>query len=567
MLDRTAPPQLRMSLARRHQCTGARIASRSAVKQGPEIQTHALHRASSNPGPDSASLSEYALSPAVLSRAANRLPWIAVAVSLCLLLLFVIEGFFDLRMADAERSGWLLASIGVLAVFPIVLLVMHRAGCSAKRLLDVGLGYEIIGAFALMTLEYGVPLTPDEPVRGVSKTAVWIYVFTLSIPSTAVRSCTAAMLAACMGLLAVWFSAYRAHEPITLPLTLVHLLLDFVVAALAFVLSRRTNALRGAAVRAREMGSYQLESLIGEGGMGQVWRSRHRLLIRDAAVKVIRPELLAQRSPNEAAAILRRFEKEARTTAILKSAHTVQLYDFGVTDDGTFYYAMELLSGTDLEQLIIRFGPQSPSRVKTILLQVCESLEEAHALGMVHRDIKPRNIFLCQLGSAFDFVKVLDFGLVRHLDTNGSSLLNRNRLASGTPAFMSPEAVLGQGLDSRADIYGVGCVAYWLLTGELVFEVEGTLSAALAHVQRLPSPPSERSRFQIPPALERVIMRCLEKDPSKRPQSAGELRNILERECDCGVWSRTDAANWWRMHDTSSVTVEVDEQRSTATLR
>jgi serine/threonine-protein kinase len=227
----------------------------------------------------------------------------------------------------------------------------------------------------------------------------------------------------------------------------------------------------------------------------------------------------------------------------------VSLYDFGVSDDGSLYYAMELLEGMDADTLVERFGPLPAARVVSILLQVCDSLEEAHEAGMVHRDIKPTNLFLCRLGKQADFVKVLDFGLVKAIVTPDRTQLTMVGETSGTPAFMSPEQVRGEpDVDFRADIYSLGCVAYFLLTGELVFNELSAMGAALAHVEKTPVPPSYRSELPIPESLERIVMACLEKRREFRPASIAELRRLLEKSDVSGEWTRADATEWWSLH-------------------
>jgi serine/threonine-protein kinase len=248
---------------------------------------------------------------------------------------------------------------------------------------------------------------------------------------------------------------------------------------------------------------------------------------------------------------LRRFEREARATAGLKSPHTVQLYDFGVTDDGTLYYVMELLDGMDLDTLVQRFGPVPPERAIHLLLQVCASLDDAHRNGLVHRDIKPANIVVSRVSAAWDFVKVLDFGLVK-LDSARQSedqaqLTNDNDV-SGTPGFIAPEVVLGGEADHRVDIYALGCVAYWLLTGKLVFEAPTMIKMIYDHVHTLPAPPSSRSEVPIPLELETLILACLEKEPARRPASASELEARLQAIPVPAPWTRERAERWWAEH-------------------
>jgi len=256
--------------------------------------------------------------------------------------------------------------------------------------------------------------------------------------------------------------------------------------------------------------------------------------------------MLGAADPDAAQLAIKRFRREAEAAANLRSPHTVELYDFGVTEDHTFYFAMELLDGMNLETLVRLKGPVSAGRAVFILLQVCASLEEAHARGLVHRDIKPANIHVGRLGLQHDFVKVLDFGLVKSLAERGSghSLATAEGLTPGTPAYMAPEMARNEGVDARADIYAVGCVAYYLLTGHLVFEATSGLQMIVKHVQDAPIPPSERTELPVPVALDRIVRACLAKDPAGRPQSAAALARQLEA-VDVEPWREDLAARWW----------------------
>jgi eukaryotic-like serine/threonine-protein kinase len=308
------------------------------------------------------------------------------------------------------------------------------------------------------------------------------------------------------------------------------------------------------------MGSYRLLSLLGKGGMGEVWRARHQMLARDAAIKLIHPDMLS-RTSESAVLLRRRFEQEAKATASLRSPHTVELYDFGVTQDGVFYYVMELLDGIDLETLVKKFGPQPPARVVSILRQVCRSLADAHHHGLIHRDIKPTNIFVCRMGAEYDFAKVLDFGLVKVLD-EAETQITADGTTTGTPSYMAPEIALGNPrVDGRTDIYSLGCVAYWLLTGSLVFEENGATATILAHVQKIPVPPSERCELDVPASLDRAIMMCLAKDPAQRPADVEALERILEDSVETVPWGREDAHNWWHTNIPQEVVPEVSESQ------
>jgi hypothetical protein len=314
--------------------------------------------------------------------------------------------------------------------------------------------------------------------------------------------------------------------------------------------SHIVHSMREGSARMREMGMYQLRERLGQGGMGEVWKAEHELLARPAAIKMIRPDT-EDSNGDQPKTLLPRFEREAQITASLRSPHTVELYDFGVTSNGMLYYVMEYLDGMDLETLVERFGPLPAPRVVYLLQQVAESLAEAHGSGLVHRDIKPSNIYLTQLGVRSDFVKVLDFGLVKSQSQslNGQTQLTMEGTTTGTPAFMAPELALGKNeVDARTDIYALGCVAYWLLTGMFVFEGETPMEIVVNHVKTPPLPPSKRTELKIPSSLEKVVMACLSKDPKDRPQNVEELSRMLS-ECHLeSPWTQVQASRWWHSH-------------------
>jgi serine/threonine protein kinase len=300
------------------------------------------------------------------------------------------------------------------------------------------------------------------------------------------------------------------------------------------------------------VGSYRLISQLGSGGMGEVWLAKHRLLARPAAVKLIRQETSQGAARDQ---LVRRFQREAQVTARLRSPHTVQLYDFGVNDSGAFYYVMELLQGLDLQRIVNSFGPQLPERVITLLRQACRSLAEAHEHGLVHRDIKPANLFVGRLGTEYDYLKVLDFGIVKEQlgpgghDAAGSTLLTSPNLVQGTPAFMAPEMVFdGRPIDGRTDLYSLACTAYWALTGELVFKASTPAQMLLHHAQTQPALPSAVSELPVPGELEALLMQCLEKDPARRPASALALEARLARIRCPDPWTQDRARAWWEGH-------------------
>jgi serine/threonine-protein kinase len=279
--------------------------------------------------------------------------------------------------------------------------------------------------------------------------------------------------------------------------------------------------------------------------MGEVYKATHRMLARPAAIKLIRPEMIASGESEEVQRVLQRFRREADVAASLRSPHTVELYDFGVTEDHTLYLVMELLDGMDLESLVRKEGPLPAGRVIHVLRQVCESLEEAHAQGLVHRDIKPANIHVGRLGLRHDFVKVLDFGIVKSIVDSGVTKTHESMagVAFGTPAYMAPEMAIGDAVDGRADVYALGCVGYYLLTGELVFEGSQALHVLVKRLNEDPPPLSSRTEMPVPPDLERLVMKCLARRPEDRP-SAAELSRKLAG-LPVPPWTETDAERWW----------------------
>jgi DNA-binding NtrC family response regulator len=289
------------------------------------------------------------------------------------------------------------------------------------------------------------------------------------------------------------------------------------------------------------LGLYRLMEKLGEGGMGEVWRARHQLLARPCAIKLIRPDRLGESNREKT---IERFRLEATTIARLSSPNTVRLFDFGVTDTGSFYFVMELLEGLDLASLVQRFGPLPAERVVFVMQQACRSLGEAHAGGLLHRDIKPHNLFLCRLGLDFDIVKVLDFGLVKSL-REANANLTADGILTGTPAYMPPERVQGGEADERSDIYALGCVAYWMLTGQTVFAGD-PMAMMLHHVRTAPQPPSKSAPWPVPPRLDEIVLACLEKTPKLRPPSAMDLWSQLGEVTATTPWTTGRAESWWR---------------------
>jgi len=293
------------------------------------------------------------------------------------------------------------------------------------------------------------------------------------------------------------------------------------------------------------LGHYRLVERIGEGGMGEVWRAHHQLLARPAAIKLIRDDAL---EGAETGTTVERFRREAKATAKLNSPNTVRLFDFGVSETGAFYYVMELLDGMDLGSLVEQFGPLPPERVVHLIGQACRSLGEAHDAGLVHRDIKPANIFVCRLGPEHDVAKVLDFGIVKAVGSKAAATLTAAGRITGTPAFMAPEAITSSSLDGRADLYSLGCVAWFLLTGRYVFELGDAMVLLMKHVKEQPAPPSSASPHDVPKGLDDLILACLKKSPNERPASAHDLWRRLTMLEVAEPWTPHRAEEWWQKH-------------------
>lgn len=496
--------------------------------------------------------------PETVALSARRLGIAAVITSA----LFVVYITLYLTVWGHLRSavGMGAALIGLAASVAVAVYLLS-APRSVSRVAAVGIGYEALMALSLAISECWSTVY-REPSAQVSWSSVVIVLFPFLIPARPGVVLGASIAAAAMTPLAMalvfglggkaWPSASVLPS---------YLIPPFACALLAWAPTRVMSQMMEQVKKARRLGNYELTERLGAGGMGEVWRAQHRLLARPAAVKLIKPEMLGAKDAESRERVLRRFEREAQVTANLDSPHTVELYDFGVAPDGVLFYVMELLNGVDLENLVRRFGPLPSERVVHFLLQACDSLEDAHQRGLIHRDIKPANLFVARRGSSVDFLKVLDFGLVKRSGTVAEvaaqpltdSVLNTQQTAAnqiqGTPAFMAPEAILGdQAVDPRSDIYALGCVAYWLLTGHLVFDEGTTIATLTAHVMKQPVPPSERVANTVSPGLEQVVLACLQKDRDARPASAETLRGLLTDIALSQPWTRQRAMAWWAEH-------------------
>jgi eukaryotic-like serine/threonine-protein kinase len=422
------------------------------------------------------------------------------------------------------------------------------------RVMDLALVYMVAVALAVGIMSHLGPPSPITVSGGpmITWAGPVVLMFAAIVPALPKRLFVAGLIAVSMVPLGMvlgriagvyhfrsWSNVLAMHYP------------DYLLLGVAVVISTVVTRLGQQVSKERELGSYRLGELLGRGGMGEVYLATHRMLARPAAIKLLRPEMLAGGDGTQAQLAAVRFRREAEAAAELRSPHTVELYDFGVTDEGTLFLVMELLHGVDLETLVRRHGPLPPARVVYLLSQVCESLEEAHVSGLVHRDIKPANIHVGRVGLHYDFVKVLDFGLVKSVTAEkggADSLASAAGLTPGTPTYMAPETAHGDSVDGRADLYSLGCVAYYLLTGTLVFEADTAIQVILKHIEQPPVPPSQRTRLPIPPGLEQLVLACLSKRPEDRPQSAAELARALAT-IKTEPWGQEDAVRWWQANE------------------
>jgi serine/threonine-protein kinase len=495
--------------------------------------------------------------PALLRRSVDRLRLVSITFCGITVLAWLVPNLVMGEMGREFRTPFQWSPpVAIILASLVTFAIARSRRLSRLRIVTAGLVYQVVVSYCLPITQYwgkfeGMDVgyfTWDQ--LGFSSVAIWMFFFTVLVPS---RPRDALIALALSG----------AATPITLELLIRHgmaprptpmvfffsfvfpymlcVLMAYVAAWIIYGLGKDVS-------RAEEMGSYRLLSCIGRGGMGEVWQANHNLLARPAAVKLIRRDAIDS-DPRAVEDALARFEREAQVTASLESPHTVDLYDFGVNDEGVLYYVMEYLEGIDLESIVRRFGPLEAERVVHILLQICHSLEEAHRHGLVHRDIKPANIYLCRRVFEYDFVKVLDFGLVKRrssIEKGPSGAATVAGSVIGTPSYVAPEVALGgDDVDGRADVYGLGCVAYWLLSGHRVFEEKSAVALIAAHLKSKPEPPSARTEMPIPPALDALVLDCLAKDPADRPETAGELRRRLG-EIEFQVsWTRERAAQWW----------------------
>jgi len=492
--------------------------------------------------------------PADLLRDASRRLGILSLVAAGLWVLGTVLGHVAVRSMTHGDPQWLRLGVpdavaGMSATMSVLLFFYTRRGQrDPRKMLDLGLVYMVLSAVALALMMHWAPMPVDVRITPeISWLGAVVLMFAAIVPTTRAKTAVAGLIAVSMNPISMLIARARGtfHFESASATLLMHYP-DYLLVGVAVVISHVVTTLGHQVAKAREMGSYQLGELLGRGGMGEVYKATHRMLARPAAIKLIRPETIGAADPAAAQLAVSRFRREAEAAANLQSPHTVELYDFGVTDDQTLYFVMELLEGLDLDTLVRNHGALPAARTVHILRQVCASLEEAHVRGLVHRDIKPANIHVGRIGLVCDFVKVLDFGLVKPIADRSlePTLATQAGLVVGTPGYMAPEMVLSDTVDGRADLYALGCVAYFMLTGQQVFEGDTPMKVMAKHLQEAPIAPSQRAQVAVPPRLERVVLACLAKKPEERPRSAAELSRLLAA-ADAGRWTDEQASDWW----------------------
>jgi len=475
----------------------------------------------------------------------------------------ILGGFFTLALVvsgivlparfwetnvSVMRLGHLIAVAGLAAAWALCLGKPRPAWLLAA--------IDLVGSLAVLTMvSIMIAFAPAGWRTQLMGTGLFVFVITLRaalVPSPPTWTAVVCVIAA----LPVPLGAYVAtlHDPTWSEALFPRIAVLLIVTgwcvagtASAYAISRIVYGLRAEVKSAMRLGQYTLEEKIGEGGMGTVYRARHALLRRPTAIKLLSPE-------RSGAANVKRFEREVQLTSLLTHPNTIAIYDYGHTQDGAFYYVMELLDGISLHDLCEEDGPQPAGRVTFILAQAASALAEAHDAGLIHRDVKPANIMLCERGGMADFVKVLDFGLVKDMTESESTDAARSSAdaIAGTPLYMAPETVTNpKEVDARVDIYALGAVGYWLLTAEPPFEGANLVEVLSHHLHSIPKTPSERLGREVPTELEALIMKCLAKTPGDRPASMHELAGALRALETRLAWSEAEAHAWWHARSSS----------------
>ncbi|MDJ0974768.1 MAG: serine/threonine-protein kinase [Planctomycetota bacterium] len=504
-------------------------------------------------GPDSDAADELALIDLLVTDAGRRLRlFSAIGMGI-----FVAGMLVSLTLPPALGKPPIVGTVMFTLCVSVALLSLaihlyaRRRDARPASLVRVGLCYVAFAAAAMASAET-VLLTDRTPSwDGVSGICLWIVLFPLIIPCRPREALVTALASASMLPLSYGMHLALGGDPLPGAVLVRWWGPGYFCAGLSFMaaysiqrLARDVSRVRSGAQRPAR---YEVVEKVDEGGMGQVWRARHQFLPHDVAVKLVTPTADTRSRPEEVRALALRFRREARAVAMLRSPNTVRLFDYGVGEHGEMFAVMEYLPGIDLQRLVREYGPQPPGRVIHVLAQACRSLAEAHDKGLLHRDVKPANLMLCRLGHEVDFLKVLDFGLVGAMGhgPNDMPYLEEEGTVSGTLGFIAPEVVRGTRGDARSDLFALGVVGYWLLTGTTLFPGEGGREDLIMHLSATAESPSARLGRPIADDLSQLILSCVDRIPEARPASAAALREALLACEDAGRWTEADAARWW----------------------
>ncbi len=463
-------------------------------------------------------------------------------VTVVVSLLVVWSGEFLVALVGGGRLTKIDFVVGIAAAVVSLAMLAAVSGRKLSRRHWVVVGFTYMLSLMLLAAIGRYDVTPVVG-RGWAPVTILIVVFPVMFPAT---PWTAALFG--LSSLVVDVIVARLSQQLPGDLSILigryhgFLLGTLLSVALAYIVHR----LGQTELEAKSLGSYTLVEKLGEGGMGEVWRARHAFLKRGAAVKLISPKRIRDSHSREA--YRQRFEREVQSISRLRSPYTVEIFDYGQREDGVLWYAMELVDGVDLVELTFRNRPLPVERAIFILQQVCYSLQEAHEHGLVHRDVKPNNVMVGRMGVEYDFVKVLDFGLVKTQREEDLTVTHQGA-TPGTPGFMAPEQILTPTrVDARADVYGVGCLAYFMVTGRLVFEADDWERVKSMHVHEPVSPPSSRTEFDVPAEMDALILKCLAKAPDHRYQTIAEVAQALGEVPTEESWTRQRARSAWEAH-------------------
>ena len=462
---------------------------------------------------------------------------------------FVVVGALTVALGERFNYGNLFHLLTTLFAGGIWLLARRPSlSLDAARMVDSAGTLLLCTGFAFMGGGYAMAEVAggDDPLHelgtGLLATSYTLFARAIALPSTPARTAWVSVVGI-LPMIATTGYVFRQSGAAGARSEYIDVVLWSITAvSMALVASRVIFGLRAEVSKIRQLGQYTLEEKIGEGGMGVVYRARHALLRRPTAIKLLAPDKAGEDN-------VQRFEREVQLTAELSHPSTVAVFDYGRTPEGVFYYAMEFLDGINLEQLVRSEGAQPPGRVLHILQQVAGALAEAHDIGLVHRDVKPANIILCERGGMPDVAKVVDFGLVKRFQADpaeATMAVTADHTVLGTPLYMAPETITGDSsVDARSDLYALGAVGYFLLSGAPVFTARTIVEMAAHHLHTQPAPLSSRTDHAIPASLEQLMMLCLEKAPRDRPASARALQQALAECARETPWPEAEASRWW----------------------